>query len=146
MNLWHSYEVTSKQVLFEWALTPLNVKFGNPGTWAAGYSNPNLVRRRGSRIFPMQTRLHGWFSLVSGWGGHINNVSFWFQSRFQSARHQGWNVWCWLTPGQDLTCTWVGGLGLKCFGAVPVRILKKRWWERGHASCARCRLVSHYQI
>ena len=30
----------------------------NPGTWAAGYSNPNLVRRRGSRIYPMQARLY----------------------------------------------------------------------------------------
>ena len=38
-----------------------------------------------------------------------------FQSHFQSALHQGWNVWCWLTPGQDLNCTWVGGLRLKCF-------------------------------
>ena len=31
----------------------------NPGTWAAGYSNPNLMRRRGSRICPVQTRLRG---------------------------------------------------------------------------------------
>ena len=46
------------------------------GTWAAGYSIPNHVRRRGSRIFPMQTRLYGWFSLVYGWGGHIDNVKY----------------------------------------------------------------------
>ena len=28
-------------------------------TWAAGYSNPNFVSRRGSRIYPMQARLNG---------------------------------------------------------------------------------------
>ena len=79
----------------------------NSGTWAAGCSNPNLVMRRGSTIF-RKGRLgynYGWFSLVYGWGGHINNVNVtWFQCQLQSALHRGWNVWCWLTPGQ--TCHW----------------------------------------
>ena len=79
MDWWHSYEVTNK-VLFKYAPTLLVVKLSKKqtktGTWAAGYSNPNLVRRKGSRIFPMQTRLYGWFSLVYVWGGHINNVMY----------------------------------------------------------------------
>ena len=94
-------------MLFKYTPTLLVVKLGKKktGTWVAGYSNPNLVRRRGSGIFPVLTRLYGWFSLVYGWGGHWQcNVPFWFQCHLQSALHRGWNVWCWLTPGQ--TCHW----------------------------------------
>ena len=39
----------------------------NPGTWAAGYSNPNLVRRRGSGICPVQTRLRGREVTLTEW-------------------------------------------------------------------------------
>ena len=35
------------------------VKKNKKITWAAGYSNPNFVSRRGSRIYPMQARLNG---------------------------------------------------------------------------------------
>ena len=58
-------------------------------------------------IFPVQTRLYGRFSLVYGWGGHINNVMYpsgFNAIKLQSALCRGWNVWCCLTPGQ--TCHW----------------------------------------
>ena len=52
--------------MFEQALTLtlLNVKLGKKKkrkkrNLSCGYSNPNLVRRRGSKIYPMQGRLYG---------------------------------------------------------------------------------------
>ena len=74
--LW-SY-VTNK-VLFKYAPTLLAVKLGKkPRTEPKLLATPAQTSwgAGGSRIFPMQARLYGWFSLVYGWGGHISNVMY----------------------------------------------------------------------